>query len=198
MKERMKNKKGFTIAEVLVASFILSIGVTAVLSLMSGSIKASIDSRNVIIASELAQEEVELIRNIRDNNWAKNSDSFASPFPASSTCAIDPSYSYPNTVNCGTGINLKLYSRNSGNFAYTHSSSGNTETIFSRKASINFLDESGNAASPADSEARAIIKSYVIWNGTDDWEFLTSGGDAKCTIANKCVEIEDILTKWNE
>ncbi|OHA66878.1 MAG: hypothetical protein A3C04_02450 [Candidatus Wildermuthbacteria bacterium RIFCSPHIGHO2_02_FULL_45_25] len=62
-------RKGFTLIEVIVAVGIITVGVVGVLSLVNQSLSLSTDLRNRIVATYLAQEGVELVRNMRDYNW---------------------------------------------------------------------------------------------------------------------------------
>src|SRR3989338_8038812 len=64
--------KGFTIVESLVAITILVLVVTGVTSAIQTGISSYIFSKDQIIAFYLAQEGVEQIRNIRDENSLKN------------------------------------------------------------------------------------------------------------------------------
>ncbi len=61
-----KFNKGFTIIETLVAVFILSIAITAFMTLTSQSILTARYARNEITANYLAQEAADYIRNQRD------------------------------------------------------------------------------------------------------------------------------------
>jgi len=62
-------KQGFTLIETLIALTVLIMIIIGPLSLATKSISASILSQNQITASYLAQEAVEYIINIRDNNF---------------------------------------------------------------------------------------------------------------------------------
>ena len=66
--------KGFTILEVITAIFILSIGVGASLSLINQTLSAATLVEQKLIASYLAQEGIEIVRNIRDTNWLQSRD----------------------------------------------------------------------------------------------------------------------------
>ncbi len=71
---RNKNKKGFSLVEVIIAIFIITIGVTGAMSLMVYSISSVAVSKSKIIAVSLAQEGIEVVRNIRDTNWIEAAD----------------------------------------------------------------------------------------------------------------------------
>lgn len=66
--------KGFTILETTVAIFILVVALVAAISAFYRItiVTSSISSR--LTAAYLAQEGIEIIRNIRDTNWLKDSD----------------------------------------------------------------------------------------------------------------------------
>lgn len=59
---------GFTIIETLVAITILMIAVAGPLTVANQALHAALDARTQMIASNLAQETIEEIRNYKDNN----------------------------------------------------------------------------------------------------------------------------------
>ena len=67
-------QEGFSIIEVLFALSILAIGVVGLSSLLIQNIQIQNYTKNKLIASMLAQEGVELLRNIRDQNWIDDND----------------------------------------------------------------------------------------------------------------------------
>jgi len=66
-----KNKKGFSIIEVLVWIFIFTLWLTWVYAIISSTLRVNDYNENYIIASNLAREQLELVRNIRDSNYSK-------------------------------------------------------------------------------------------------------------------------------
>lgn len=58
----LNKEKGFTIIEVLIAIFILSIGILAVVSMFTTSMKANQLGRNVTVANRLAQNLMEQVK----------------------------------------------------------------------------------------------------------------------------------------
>lgn len=68
-KNKLKRQFGFSILEVIIAILIISIGMIGVLSLITQNIQVQYIGKNDLIASQLAQEGLELVRNIRDENW---------------------------------------------------------------------------------------------------------------------------------
>lgn len=64
-----KNKLGFTIIEVMIATSIIIVGILSVLSLVRQGIRTNYLNKNAIVASQLSQECLELVRKKRDFNW---------------------------------------------------------------------------------------------------------------------------------
>lgn len=62
-------KKWFSIIEVMIGVFIFSLGLVAIYALLISSLNLSEYNKNAIIASQLAVEQIEIIRNIRDTNY---------------------------------------------------------------------------------------------------------------------------------
>ena len=67
-------RKGFTIIETLVAISILMIAIAGPLTIANQAITSAITAKNQMIASNLAQETIEYINNIKDNNIVGNND----------------------------------------------------------------------------------------------------------------------------
>ena len=72
-KQNFKDKKGFTIIETLVAITILMISIAGPLTIAQKGFNAGIYAKDQVTASYLAQDAMEYIKNVRDNNV------FASP-----------------------------------------------------------------------------------------------------------------------
>lgn len=64
-------KKGFTLIEVIIAIFILIVGVVAVFMLVNKGLSGTIDLSDKLVAAYLAQEGIEIVRNMRDTNWVQ-------------------------------------------------------------------------------------------------------------------------------
>ncbi len=69
------NQKGQSLIEMMVALFILVAALTATIVLIVTSINAGRQSINKLIATSLAREGIEVVRNIRDSNWIDPNDS---------------------------------------------------------------------------------------------------------------------------
>lgn len=79
LKKNLKKSKtcqsGFGLIEVTISIYILIMGLLGIMSLLHQSLKAQHINENTLVAAQLAQEGVELVRNIRDNNWLSDNSS---------------------------------------------------------------------------------------------------------------------------
>lgn len=66
---KKNNKKGFTMIEVLAAIYVITVGVMGIFSLVQQIISFTDISSSRLTAIYLAQEGIEIVRNIRDGNW---------------------------------------------------------------------------------------------------------------------------------
>jgi prepilin-type N-terminal cleavage/methylation domain-containing protein len=67
----VKKEEGFTLIELIVAIFILSVAVVGIFGAFSIMVVLTYDAADRLTAAYLAQEGVEIIRNIRDSNWLR-------------------------------------------------------------------------------------------------------------------------------
>lgn len=64
-----KNTNGFSILEIVIALNIVTVGLLGVFSLVIQNLQAQTINKDYLIASMLAQEGIELVRNVRDTNF---------------------------------------------------------------------------------------------------------------------------------
>lgn len=64
-----KNTSWFSIIEILIWIFIFTLGLVSIYALILTTMKLNDYSKNSIIASNLAREWIEIVRNIRDSNY---------------------------------------------------------------------------------------------------------------------------------
>lgn len=69
MVNRYKEKRGFTLPELLVAMTVLVLVIFAATNLLVTVIRSNSENLNTMIAYGLAQEGLEGVRNMRDSNW---------------------------------------------------------------------------------------------------------------------------------
>jgi Tfp pilus assembly protein PilV len=182
-----KKLRGFSLGESLLAMFVLSVGLLTVVALFQSALRNSFEVRDSIIASQLAQEGIELARNARDNNFAAGGDGFTGAPPTGiSTPNKHCWVSYEDSrVTCygsqGNLVNENLVYTSANPF---YRSTNSSATRFVRYLYIDYDS----------TQKKADIKSFVLWDGSPLPP--SNGSTANCTIAHKCVYAEVILTSW--
>ncbi len=127
--EKLNDAKGFTLIEALVALIILTTALGPALVLSSNISSTASVIQNSLIATNLSQEGVEVVRAIRDANWY-NSSSFDNGL-ANGTYRIE--WNSTSLIVLGSNPPLKV---NSGLYNY----SSGTDTLFKRTVTINKLN----------------------------------------------------------
>ena len=74
--KKLKKKSAFTLIEMMAVVLIVAIGLVGTSQLVVQSLQAQTINRSTIIASQLAQEGLELVRYIRDTNWLEGASSW--------------------------------------------------------------------------------------------------------------------------
>ena len=120
------NKKGFSLLEIMVSIFVLLVGILGVSNVVLSTILTHTLNKDRLVASYLAQEGVELVRNMRDTNWVI-SRNFGAGFPSSGWWEIDVKNQKLQRLS-GSGRYLKI-DPTSGMFQYDFGK----ETPFKRK-----------------------------------------------------------------
>lgn len=155
-------KKGFTIVETLVAITILMIAIAGPLVVASKGLFGANVSKDQMIASYLAQESIEVVKNLRDNNisngvaggWLNGIDNCKPTGNICDASAIDS----PMILNCGNSL-CPIYAEAPG---YGHNSVGATPTRFSRGFYFNNPLNLLNAV-PCTSDSECGITVEVDW-----------------------------------
>ncbi|MBI2003196.1 MAG: hypothetical protein HYU05_01225 [Candidatus Wildermuthbacteria bacterium] len=140
--------KGFTLLEVLVATFFITVGATGAFKLIQRTVVLSSGNTQKLQAAYLAQEGMEVVRNIRDANIVKGSKGQSVLWTAGlENCA----------QGCQADYNDQRLSPYSGIFLRSNGSSYSYDeganTLFQRKITV--------VQSGTDILA---IQSEVLWN----------------------------------
>lgn len=190
-------QEGFTLLEAMVSIFILLVGVTGSLVLVSSGITNLNVSKNRLIASNLAQEGLEIVHNIRDNNWLNSrklvtlpswNDWYGAPNGTGSSCAISsPCIGYiwwsSNFIVSGAEpSNFLRWNLNTNHYAYD----GTEGESFSR---IITVTDNPDTSIPVNNSVR--VQSTVGWGGAGN---CIAGG---INSGKKyCLTLEEWLYKW--
>jgi type II secretory pathway pseudopilin PulG len=168
----IKNKKGFSLIEVVLIMFVISFAFVGVYNVFSKVSQHDKDNRYNLIAANLAQEGIEIIRNKRDNGFLAG-DILVDALENKSNCA--PYLDSNDDPQCDS-TKLAKIGKDSEKL-YQNCPSGGCglleETIFERTCDI----EDG-----AD-DSEKIVTCRVEW-------------ESPTLKTNKKIEIKSILTDW--
>jgi len=212
-----KKQNGFTLIEIVISIFLLSFALVAIFSAFSMIVISTSDIVSQLTGTYLAQEGIEIVRNIRDTNWIKMDDTCA----GSDTCIytwidnLSPVCTRgceadftTNTINAGansvmtqwsgTGRYLQIDSSGAGNGFYTYlSTASSTVTKFKRKIIITPVTDVDGVSDP-----QHIIKVVVqvSWDKKAtiiDKRYLAGEVDpnGNCYPQN-CITIEGTFYNW--
>jgi len=163
-------RKGFSIIETLLAAFVLSVGLVGVISIFGPINTASREATHRVVAAALAQEGIELVRNIRDNNMIAGK-SIDHNMSLNSWRCID--YNDTALRSCNG-----VLSRTSSGFF--HHGSG-SDTPYRRWVRVE----------RADSDTLNIT-TMVTWGNTSRPSRLN-----QCTAINHCTHARSTLKNWH-
>lgn len=191
--KKMKHK-GFYLVEAIIALFLISAGLLVAVELLSKITYNSFTDRDNIAATMLAQEGVELVRNLRDNNFATGKGAFEVNFgmTPSDTCIMANAITSLQSLNCSpSGADFYKLFLNADKY-YVHTVGG-TPTKFQRRISIRYSDANGPLG--ANNTNYAIVTSLVTWKG--DASSINIGNvSSDCTASKGCSYVQVNLTRW--
>ncbi len=135
MKKILKNNSAFTLVELMVAIAIITTSMVAIFSLIIQNIQVQKVNKDIFTASMLAQEGVELVRSVRDENWLTEADGVWDGIDeADDTFSIDYNFNINRTPNTPSDVGARLYLN--GNNFYDHTAVDGTPTQFYRLITI--------------------------------------------------------------
>jgi Tfp pilus assembly protein PilV len=166
----IRNNDGFSFIELLAVMFIVNVALITLISMSMQAIQTERFNRNVLIAAQLAQEGIELVRNIRDTDWQAGASPNSVFNPASDgVYAMDYTLSPATALTGGLAdANAKLYLDSSGYFS--HSSTGSS-TKFRRAITI---QTNGATSTDVSSEVQfsdgVAARNYKVETTLYDWK----------------------------
>ncbi len=163
--------QGFTLIEIVLVMFLVSFVFTGIYTLLTKTAQNEKDNRYTVIASNLAQEGVEIVRNKRDENLLKENPindglltGVCQPYWDGATAHCD------NTKSSKIGLDGADIYRNDDTLPLT---------VFKRSCEISMEDLPG------------YLNKVLLAKCTVTWKSPSLG-------TNKKVEVESYLTDWQE
>lgn len=177
-------KNGFTIIELVISIFIMTVAVIGIHSAFSLAVILSSDASNRLVAAYLVQEGQEIARNIRDTNWLEEEDWLASGL--GNSCLYDCELDYTSTEAI-PWMKADRLNIDDNNGFYTLSTSGSSPTKFNRKIIITPI--------PGAEDHAVLVRVEVSWEEKSNLLYSKQeAGD--CNTKYNCVEAEATLYNW--
>ena len=202
MKIRNLKNKGFTLIELIISIFILSIGIVGIFGAYSAMVVATNDISNKFTAIYLAKEGIEIVKNVRDINWGNSipwlTDISDSNLSCASGCQEDYTIDTPQedfARHPWVGDDTYLNVDSNGFYSYGVCTAGTTcATKFKRDITIICYDAQGNADSSCaltDNEIKVSVTVY--W---DKKASLVGGGGLAGSSGSGSLTVEERLYNW--
>lgn len=154
-KKYINNSKGFSLMEIIIAMAIIVAGIVSMLALFNYNYKMQVRNKNKVIATYLAQEAIEVLRQKRDDNWFRSLGSAGAflgdqPFVDSEKMIVFPGdvddlTKAWNVEEYTDEAYKKVYIKN-GNYVQANSAVAYLDSGFERYVIL----ENNNDGSPAD------------------------------------------------
>jgi len=133
----VSGRQGFTLLETMFAILIVSVGILGIHNGMSFAIKNTKIARENFVGTYLAQEGIEIVKNLRDYNWVNDNSDPLGPNRWTiglESCNLGCQADYTSTqLDPFSGAILKL--KSNGLYGYS-SDPADLETIYRRKITI--------------------------------------------------------------
>lgn len=180
---------GFTLIELIVAFGILTMAFSAMAAFMGGTTRSVVAARQDLIAANLAQEGVELVRNLRDENWivgvVADHDGTCTTAPGTwrevvcngtyRVAIADNIIDSPTFTSDATPTET-LFRQTNGTYTY---SSSPTPTSFNRAVTL--------AAGPSDPVTAMLVTVTLTW---------CPNGQLSCPGRSRSLTVVDELRNW--
>ncbi len=169
-----KVTRSFTLVETLVAITIIMIVILGPFDTLQNAANAAFIARDQLIANSLAQEGVEYVRSKRDNNYlSRRKNNISTPdflggldgttngtFTVdciSNNCTVDPIANSAAICSGTGGACTPLYISSAAPYSFTQTSSGATQSIFTRSIRICYMQSDNTCTTTLSNEARLTV-----------------------------------------
>lgn len=187
-RHRATQPLGFSIAEVIIAAAVMTIGILATLNLLYSSRNTERGNRDYIVAAQMAQEGVEITRNVRDNSFASGGGGYTDI--SSATNAGSQPHCTVNLSGVTYPTGAQLYDCRNSVPALAGALAATSVTlngiVYTRYVNVNYV-----AATPG-----AEVVAFVYWGGLWSPGNNVATMKATCNRQSKCAYSEANLLGW--
>ena len=111
---------GFSLIEVLVSMGILSVGLLAVMSMQTATLRANLNNQNLLMAEQVAEAAIESVRSMKFSKSDSNAQLVAKILPvlgAGSVSGLDSQYQFSGLASAGSNFPAGIASSPLARFA---------------------------------------------------------------------------------
>lgn len=182
LKKCFQKRKGFSLIEAIVAIFVLSVGVVAVVQLFASTASQSRENSRYLTATALAQEGIELVRVVRNDNVVNGRVDI---FHGVDTSGCMDAVSHVGLVSCSKDESRLAVLADGQRYQHSSDAPASGYPVFWRKVYVN------KVASPESIE----VYSVVFFQDPEPSNFPSNANNvvAKCTLQNSCIFLKAVL-----
>ncbi len=132
MIESKERQKGMTFLELMVAVFVLIVGISGTVGLIHRTISSASMAASQLKAAYLAQEGIEVVRNIRDSSWVRDAGWLENINDNCSCCEVAHDHDGNTGMALCPGGNPRRLTFFNGFYGYSTDPAAE-ESVFSRR-----------------------------------------------------------------
>ncbi len=167
MMKPKKREKGMTFLELMVAIFILIVGISGTVGLISRTIASASMAASQLKAAYLAKEGIEVVRNIRDSSWVRDAG-WLENLPNCLCCEAAFNHNSNTAMTaCPGGTPRRLIFFN-GFYGYT-TGTGARESVFSRRIRTERIGDFLRVEVTVSWTERGAIRNVTVVENLYDW-----------------------------
>ncbi len=168
MTKSRERQKGMTFLELMVAIFVLIVGISGTVGLIQRTISSASMAASQLKAAYLAQEGIEVVRNIRDSSWVRDAGWLENINNNCSCCEV----AYDHDGNTGMipcpGGNPRQLTFFGGFYGYS-TDSGAEESVFSRRIRTSMIGDHLRVEATVFWFEKGDVRSVTVVENLYDW-----------------------------
>ncbi len=171
--EQIKNKdtrrRGMTFLELMVAIFVLIVGISGTVGLIQRTISSASMAASQLKAAYLAQEGIEVVKNIRDSSWVRDASWLENIDSNCSCCEVTYDHDGNSPMTYCPGGEPRQLTYFNGFYAYS-SDPNAEESVFSRRIRTSLVGgEYLRVEATVFWDERGDIRSVTVVEKMYDW-----------------------------
>lgn len=127
-----ERQKGMTFLELMIAIFVLIVGISGTVGLIQRTISSASMAASQLKGAYLAQEGIEVVRNIRDSSWVRDADWLENIDANCSCCEVTYDHDGNTGMTLCSGGEPRQLTYFNGFYGYSTDPSAE-ESVFSRR-----------------------------------------------------------------